>query len=215
MGALPSPCLAFVTDRRRTRERPFEDVVNAAVSGGVDLVQLREKDLSDSELLLLARSLKNVIHDQALFFVNGNVDVALAVKADGVHLGEDGPAINVVRAQVTDRLLIGRSVHSVSGALEAEYLGADLLIAGTVFTSASHPAGAVQGISLVEGIVKVSKLPVLGIGGVNTNNVTSILNTGASGCAVITAISQAKDPRQAASDLKTKMLSAQAKAQSA
>ena len=211
MGPLRSPCLAFVTDRHRTRERPFEDVVDAAVSGGVDLVQLREKDLSDSELLLFARSLKNIIHDQALFFVNGNVDVALAVKADGVHLGENDPAIDAVRAEVNDRLLIGRSVHSVRAALEAEHLGADLLIAGTVFESDSHPLETAQGIGLIEHIVKVSKVPVLGIGGVNPNNVKSILSAGASGCAVITAISQAKGPRQAANDLKTTMLSAQAK----
>ncbi|MDA1189729.1 MAG: thiamine phosphate synthase [Chloroflexi bacterium] len=207
MATLPHPTLAFVTDRTRTKGRPLADVVDAAVDGGVELVQLREKDLSHPELLTLTRELKSVIAGRALFFVNGDVDAALACGADGVQLGESGASIAGVRAK-SGGLLIGRSVHSVEAAVKAEGQGADLLIAGTVFPSASHRSEPFQGVGLIERIAARVSVPVLGIGGVNADNAASVIEAGAWGCAVITAISLADDPRGAARDLKAAMLAA-------
>jgi thiamine-phosphate pyrophosphorylase len=201
VARLPSPCLAFVTDRKRCAGRPLEAVVDEAVSGGVNLVQLREKDLPASELYTLAVRLRDVVQHRALFLVNDRVDVALACSADGVQLGERALPIEAARAVAVHRLLIGRSVHSVEAAIAAANEGADLLVAGTVFPSASHPEEQPQGLALIEGIAERAWVPILAIGGITAGNVASVMRGGASGAAVITAISLSPDPRSAAREL--------------
>lgn len=208
MARLPIPCLAFVTDRKRCAGRRLETVVDDAVSGGVNLVQLREKDLPAAELYDLAIKLRDVIQHRALFFVNDRVDVALACGADGVQLGEQGLPTGAARAVAGHRLLIGRSVHSVEAAIAAANEGADLLLAGTVFPSASHPGEAPQGLTLIEGITERAWVPVLAIGGVTAGNVASVMRSGAAGAAVITAISLSPDPRGAARGLLAAMTGA-------
>ena len=142
------PTLCLVTDRLRCNGRRIEDVVDAAVDGRVGLVQLREKDLPAAELYALALRLKDVVGRRALLFVNDRVDIALAANADGVQLGENALPLEAARQIAGDRvrnsLLLGRSVHSVAGALKAEAQGADLLVLGTIFPTDSHP-GAVTG----------------------------------------------------------------------
>ena len=133
---LPVPCLALVTDRRLCPPGSLADRVERAIAGGVDLVQLREKDLPAGELMALARELRRVTRGRALLLVNDRVDVALACEADGVQLGEAGVPANVARKLMGPELLIGRSVHGEAGARQAEADGADFLVVGTIF-----PAG--------------------------------------------------------------------------
>ena len=198
---IPVRCLAFVTDRKRCGGRPLETVVDEAVSGGVNLVQLREKDLPASELYDLAVRLRGVIQHRALLFVNDRVDVALACGADGVQLGEHALPVVAARAVAGHRLLIGRSVHGVEAAIAAANEGADLLVAGTIFPSASHPSEVPQGLTLTEGITERAWVPVLAIGGITAGNVGSVMRSGVAGAAVITAISFSPDPRAAARGL--------------
>ena len=138
---LPLPCLCLVTDRARAASGDLVDTARAAVEGGVGMIQLREKDLPASELLSLARELRSVTEGRALLIVNDRVDVALLSGADGVQLGEKGLDAASARRLVGPDMLIGRSVHSVEGAAEAEADGADFLVLGTIFESLASRSG--------------------------------------------------------------------------
>ena len=198
---LSFPLLCLVTDRLRCNGRPLEDVVDAAVESGVGMVQLREKDLPASELYSLALRLRDVVGSRASLFINDRVDLALAVRADGVQLGENALPIEAARQVAGGNLLLARSVHSVSGALDAEAKGADLLTLGTIFPTASHPGAYTGGLSLISEVAESVNLPFLGIGGIDASNAGQVIAAGASGTAVITAITTAEDPAAAASSM--------------
>ena len=185
---LPSPCLCLVTDRNRTASGNIVDTVSRAVSGGVGMVQLREKDLPARALLDLAKRLRAVTTDKALLIVNDRVDVALLCDADGVQLGEDGLDVAAARELLGHDRLIGRSVHSIEGAVAAELEGADYLVLGTIFPTASHPGAETGGLDLVRAATNAVRIPVLGIGGITAGNAAAVMDAGASGIAVITAI---------------------------
>ena len=208
MAELPAPALCLVTDRRQCGGRRLEEVVAAAVDGGVDLVQLREKDMPAGRLLALARCLRGLTRGRALLFVNDRVDVALASDADGVQLGEEGLPVEAARQAAAGRLLLGRSVHSVEGAVAAEAEGADLLLAGTIFPTSSHATAPIAGLGLLERLRDRVAIPYLAIGGVNEGNVDAAIDAGASGAAAITAITMAPDPAEAVKALRTKMTTA-------
>ena len=194
MTKLNTPLLCFVTDRKRCLERDLEEVVDQAVAHGVAMVQLREKDLSAHDLYELGTRVKDAIAGRAKLVVNDRVDVALALNADGVQLPEDGTPVQEARRIVDPDVLIGRSVHTVSGAVEAESYGADFLIAGTIFPSASHPDGPAQGTVFLRALCREVSIPVLAIGGITTQNVGDVMEAGCSGAAVISSISEAEDP---------------------
>ncbi|MCX8213562.1 MAG: thiamine phosphate synthase [SAR202 cluster bacterium] len=198
---LDLPILCLVTDRLRCSGRPLEDVVARAVEGGVGMVQLRERDLSADALFELAKRIREITRDHALLFVNDRVDVVLAVGADGVQLPESGLPVEAVRTLAGDRLLVGRSVHDVEGAVAAEADGADLLIAGSVFATASHPGHEPEGIELLHRLSGSVGVPYLGVGGVTAENVGVVMEAGASGVAVITAVTESDDPRLTAHDM--------------
>ena len=162
------------------------------------MVQLREKQVPAGQLLGLAVSLRDLTQGRALLFVNDRVDVALACGADGVQLGENGLPPAAARAAGAGRLLIGRSVHSVEGAIDAEAEGADLLIVGTIFPTRSHRDGHHTGVRLLEEVGRRVGIPYLAIGGVDEHNVASVIGAGASGAAMISAISLDADPAEAA-----------------
>jgi len=186
----------LVTDRTLCPD--LVTAVDAALSGGVDVLQLREKDLPDSDLLRLARQLRQVSAGRALFLVNGSLDVALAVGADGVHLPQAAPLIERPRPD----FLLGRSVHSRDEALAAAAERLDYLVAGPVYATRSHPGAAPAGLRLIEAIVPAVSLPVLAIGGVTAANVGEVVAAGASGGAVISAVLASPDPAAAARELR-------------
>lgn len=202
------PLLCLVTDRLRCGGRPLEEVVEAAVSGGVDIVQLREKDMAAGPLLDVALRLRHITASRASLFVNDRTDVALACDADGVQLAENSVPVEAARDLVGGDLLIGRSVHSAESAIDASSAGADLLVLGTVFATASHPGQRPGGVAPVAEISLHDTAPVLGIGGVTPRNAGEVVEAGASGVAVITAITESPDPREAARALKRAMADA-------
>lgn len=203
MPHLTLPCLALVTDRSLCPVDELPARVARAVAGGVNLVQLREKTLSAAALFDLARRLREVTDGRALLLVNDRVDVAVACGADGVQLGEEGLPVAAARAILGPARLIGRSVHSVEGAVRAESDGADLLLAGTVFPSRSHPGEPPQGIGLLTEVRRRVRIPALAIGGVTEENVAAAARAGAQGAAVIGAILASDDPERAARALAT------------
>ena len=187
------------------------DRIAQAVAGGVDMVQLREKDLPGGEMLSLATAIQKAAAGKAVLIVNERVDVALAAGADGVQLAEDALPIAQVRRLVGPQALIGRSVHSVEGAGVAVAEGADFLVAGTIYATRSHPKANPVGPKLIRSITQqqagTSKpLPVIGIGGITVDNLDEVIRAGASGVAVITSILASLDPNGEARKLKNAML---------
>ncbi len=179
--------------------------VEAAVTGGVDAVQLREKDMPSEELLPLARRLRQATlgraeptGGQALLLVNGPLAVALAADADGVHLPEDASPVERPRRS----FLIGRAVHSLAAARRAEAEGVDYLIAGPVYETRSHPGREPAGLALIEEVTRSVRTPTLAIGGVTAGRVEDLVRAGASGVAVISAILAQPDERAAAEGLR-------------
>jgi thiamine-phosphate pyrophosphorylase len=214
LAALPYPCLCLVTDRGVCPADEIPDRVLAAVAGGVDMVQLRDKDLPGSVVLELARQLREVCGERALLIVNERADVAVVSGADGVQLGEAAMPTDSVRAIVGERAWIGRSVHSASGAVEANATTADFLLVGTMFASRSHPGEEPSGPELLARIrVAGVDKPLLGIGGITDANVAEVLAAGAHGAAVITSVLASDDPEEAAGRLKTAMLESVARRQ--
>jgi thiamine-phosphate pyrophosphorylase len=196
--------LLLVTDRYRTAGRPLLDVVEAALRGGVDAVQLREKDLPAAALFEFARRLRDLTGRYgARLLINDRIDVALAVGADGVHLPVDSFSPADARQLVGARALIGASTHSIEQARAAMTGGADFIVFGPIFDTPSKRAfGAPVGLDALAQVTQAVTLPVLAIGGVTAERVASVRQRGAHGVAVIAAILAADDPRAAATALR-------------
>ncbi len=205
--ALPQPLLCLVTDRTLGDEGEMVDRIAAAVAGGVDMVQLREKELPGGRLLELANEISDATDGQSLLMINERVDVALAAGAAGVQLGEEGLPVSTAKQILGPGRVVGRSVHSVEGAVEAASHGADLLVVGTMYETRSHPGAAAIGPGLVREIANRCNAPMIGIGGITTGNLGDVLQAGACGVAVISSILAADDPERAARELKQAMLS--------
>lgn len=208
---LPRPCLALVTDRHQCRGLALSEAVAQAVAGGANVVQVREKDLPQAQLLALSQHLRAVTQGRALLLINSRPDVAVASRADGLHLPEEGLDLRTARHLVGEGMLIGRSVHSVASAVAAAADGADYLIVGTIFASPSHPGGPVAGLPLLTEVRRSVSIPVLAIGGISAANVGDVMRAGADGCAVISAILASHHPRQAATALLDAMTAARAR----
>ena len=211
--SLPQPCLCLVTGRAVGERLSLLGRIDEAVTGGVDMVQLRDKLLPADDLLDLALAMKETIKGRALFMVNERADVAAAVGADGVQLGEQAMSPAAALRVAGPECLIGRSVHTPEGAAAAQMEGADFLIVGAMFPTASHPGVAAAGPSLLEDISGLlerngRRVPLLGIGGIKESNVGEVMRAGAAGVAVITSILGASDCGQAAAELKREMLNA-------
>jgi thiamine-phosphate pyrophosphorylase len=172
--------------------------VAAAVRGGVNMLQLREKEMPGGDLLELALRLKEVTQERALLFVNERVDVALACGADGVHLGERALPVAAAERLSGGELLIGRSVHSLERATEAAEAGADMLMAGTIFVTSSHPGTRPAGVELIQEVASQVSLPLIGIGGIEADNAAQVMEAGATGVAVVRSVLAAPDPEKAA-----------------
>ena len=201
------PCLCVVTDRSffMCDTDRMVRCLSDAVAGGASMVQVRERGMDDQALLDLARELRRITRGSALLMVNGSPELAAACDADGVQLPEAGATVDVARGIVGDGKLVGRSVHSVSGAIDAEREGADLLVAGTIYASRSHTGVEPSGPSLLSNIARQVSLPLLGIGGIGPGNIGTIIDAGAWGAAVISAALEASDPGEACRDMIAQM----------
>ncbi|MEX2226976.1 MAG: thiamine phosphate synthase [Dehalococcoidia bacterium] len=205
---LSFPALVLVTDsarqpqRETTGEAWLDDIVREAVLGGVSIVQLREKHLERGDLIALGLHIRDAIAGRAMLFVNSNVDAAIALGADGVHLPERALPTGAVRDRVGERMLISRAVHSIDAAVRAERAGADVLQAGTLFATQSKPGAPLLGPNGLSEVCAAVDLPVIAIGGIDAQNAAEALGAGAQGVAVIGAILNADEPREAAAALR-------------
>jgi len=199
------PLLCYVTDRRafggpaETQEKLLLAEIDQAVKAGVDCIQLREKDLSGAQLAGLASEAVRIAANASAILVNDRLDVACAVKAAGVHLGEQSMPVGVVRRFTAkrfagDNFLVGASVHSLEIALGAEQAGASYVIFGSVFATPSKEAfGKPQGLERLREVCGQLKIPVLAVGGITLENAAECLAAGASGIAAIRLFQEAAD----------------------
>lgn len=165
------------------------------------MVQVREKTMPSGELYELASKLRVVTREKALLIINDRVDLALAVGADGVHLPSHSMPVRVAKRLGRGSFLVGRSVHSAEDAIAAEADGADYLILGTIYGTASHPGCPPSGPELIKSVKAQVSVPVYAIGGINASNAGEIMRVGADGIAVIRSILRAPDPRVATREL--------------
>ncbi|MDD8030810.1 MAG: thiamine phosphate synthase [Acidobacteriota bacterium] len=195
--------LYLVTDRRLAQNRPLQELVKRAVSGGVTVVQLREKDCSSREFLELALEIKKVLTPEIPLIINDRLDIALAAKADGLHLGQTDLPVEVARKLLGPRAIIGLSVETSEQLTRARNLPVDYLALSPVFLTSTKtdtaPAWGLEGIAEAR---KITSQPLVAIGGLNKTNVPEVIKAGADGVAVVSAICAAEDPEEAARNLR-------------
>jgi len=195
--------LYLITGSDFTKGRPLLDVVAKAIEGGARVVQLREKEASVRELLNLGDKLRNLTREAGVtFIVNDRVDLARATDADGVHLGQDDLPIEAAREQLGWGKYIGISTHNLNQALAAQEAGADYIGVGPVYpTGTKKNLDPLVGPQLVAQVKKSVTIPIVAIGGINRENVNQVVEAGADGIAVITAVMGADDVVAAAREL--------------
>ncbi len=198
--------LYFVTQGDLAEGRSTVDVVRAAAAGGVGVVQLREKHATARERYDLGREVRAVTRGAGVpLVVNDRVDIAAAIDADGVHLGDDDLPVTVARDRLGPDALVGRSVSTVEEAREAAAAGADYLGVGAVYRTATKdtdPEESEIGLDRVRAIRDAVDLPFVGIGGVTVENAAAVVAAGADGVAVVSAIAAADDPEAATRELR-------------
>jgi thiamine-phosphate pyrophosphorylase len=188
--------------------KPPEKVLTEAIEGGVTLFQFREKGegrLQGDEKLELGKKLQRICKENGIpFIVNDDIDLAIELDADGVHIGQEDEDAAMVRKRIGDKIL-GVSVHNLEEAEKARNAGADYFGVGPIFpTQTKTDARAVQGTVLIEEL-RDYNIPIVGIGGINAENADVVLKAGAAGVSVITAISHADNVKETASRLRDRI----------
>lgn len=195
------PVLGLIVDVRQ-REEEIVRLVRAALRGGIDWIQLRNKAAPAVEMYRAARAVRDTVRELGgRLFINDRLDVALLVQADGVHLAGQSLPTGAVKAAYPF-LRVGRSVHSLAEAEEAAREGADYVVFGTVYPSPSKPGGVAQGLGALREVAERVPCPVLAIGGITPERVGDVLRAGAQGALVISTVGGSPDPEEAARRLR-------------
>ena len=196
--------LYLVTDRGLARGRTTLEILTAAVRGGATVVQLREKDCSTRDFIDQALGIKKFLSAQGVpLIINDRMDVAQAVKADGVHLGQTDMPLEMAKSILGDSMIIGISAESLEDAIEAEKGGADYLGVSPIYATPTKTDTAPPlGLEGLQEIRKAVRLPLVGIGSLSRDNAAEVVRSGADGIAVVSAIVAADDPELAARELK-------------
>lgn len=196
--------LYLVTDANLSRGRSPREVVEAAILGGVTVVQYREKSASTRRMIDEALELRDLCRRYSVpFIVDDRVDVALAVQADGVHVGQDDMPASLARRLIGHDKILGVSAENMEQALAAQADGADYIGASPIFATPTKPdAPPPMGVAGLLQMARTCPLPIVAIGGLNATNAGSMIRAGAAGVAVVSAIVGADDVQAAASELR-------------
>lgn len=188
-----------ITDRRLAGTRSILDVVRAAIRGGATVIQLREKEATTREMVELGQALLRITREAGVpLIVNDRVDVALAIDADGVHVGQDDMPAAMARRLIGPHKILGVSAETVEEAVAAQRDGADYLGVGDIYGTTTKPdAGPPIGLEGLRRIVKAVSIPCVGIGGIHPENAAAVIEAGAAGVAVVSAVMAAPDPEEA------------------
>ena len=195
--------LYAVTDRQWLKNgESLADAVEAVLKGGATCIQLREKNSDDKEFLALAKSLKPICQKYNVpFIINDNVAVAKSVDADGVHIGQDDMTISQARAILGPDKIIGTSAHNVAEAMKAVADKADYIGCGAVFGSGTKTDASYLGVDGLKAICDVCLLPVVAIGGIDSNNIHLLKHSGVDGVALVSALFAPPDKTKATADI--------------
>ncbi len=196
--------LYVITDSKLSRGRSHRQVIEAAIHGGATIAQYREKSASTRQMIDEALELRDLCRAHGVpFIVNDRVDVALAVDADGVHVGQDDMPASLARKLVGRDKIVGVSAENVEEARAAIADGADYLGVGAIFATATKSdAGEPIGIAGLMKIARMSTVPIVVIAGINASNAASVIRAGAAGIAVVSAVVSAEDVERAARELR-------------
>lgn len=183
----------LITDSGLSKKGILNDV-ERALDAGCKIVQYREKNKSTAEIIEEAAAIKKLCGNRAIFLVNDRIDVALAVNADGVHIGQDDMPFEIARKLLGAKKIIGLTVHNVKEAVDAENKGAEYIGLSPIFnTSTKKDAGKSCGVSMIEAVRKNVKLPIVAVGGINKENVSDVIQAGADAAVAISAVVWAED----------------------
>jgi thiamine-phosphate diphosphorylase len=192
------PRLYVILDRAAARGCDLLTILDATLAGGCRLVQLREKEWPSGRLLPMAERLRDRCRAEgATFIVNDRLDLALALGADGVHLGQDDLPPAAARALLRPGMILGLSTHSLEQARAAQAAGADYVAVGSMFPTGTKPDFQLVGPELIGKLRGEIGVPLIGIGGITHDNVAQVIRAGADGVAVISAVCAAPDPEAA------------------
>ena len=188
----------LVTDEKACLEKDFYSCIEEAIKGGVKIVQLREKNISTKDFYEKALKVKEICKNYgALFIINDRLDIAQAVGADGVHLGQSDMPIEEARKILKDKFLIGATARNIEEAKRAELLGADYIGSGAIFGTSTKDNAKKLEMEELKKIVASVKIPVFAIGGININNVGILKNIGLQGICSVSGILSEKDCKKA------------------
>ncbi|MBQ7284568.1 MAG: thiamine phosphate synthase [Oscillospiraceae bacterium] len=200
--------LYFITDSTNFSEEEFLCRVEQALKGGATIVQLREKNKTTREYIALAQKvheLTKIYH--APLIIDDRIDVAMAVDAEGVHLGQSDMPVDIARRILGENKIIGATAKTVPQALEAYKNGADNLGVGAIYPTTTKVKTVLTSVDTLKEIVKAVPIPVNAIGGLNKDNMDVLKDSGIAGVCVVSAIMKAENPQQAAEEIKQKFLS--------
>lgn len=196
--------LYLVTDSTNRDIESFCAIVDQALQGGVTLVQLREKSATSREFYQRALRIKEVTDRfQVPLIINDRLDIALAVNAAGLHIGQEDLPVAVARRLLGPEKILGATAATVADALAAQAAGADYLGSGAVYPTGTKPGKAILPLSVLTQIKQALRIPVVAIGGITAENIGPVRDAGVDGVAVVSAIMDSADPTTAAKTLKT------------
>ena len=194
--------LYAVTDRAWVGTKSLYEQVKEALENGVTCVQLREKELDESDFLKEAKQISTLCKEHKVpFIVNDNVNIAIACKADGIHIGQEDMELTNVRKLVGEDMIIGVSAHTVEEAIKAQEGGADYIGIGAVFTTSTKTDVDVLSFETLRSICEAVDIPTVAIGGIKKDNICKLKGSGIDGVAVVSAIFAAKDIATATKEL--------------
>ena len=196
--------LYAVTDRTWVKDTTLMGQVKEALEGGITFLQLREKHLSKEEFIKEAREMKELSKEYKVpFVINDNIEVALAVDADGVHIGQDDMSVEEARKLLGEDKIIGVSAHNVEEAIKAQKGGADYLGVGAVCATSTKKDANVVSKEEIKKICHTVEIPVVAIGGIKKENIKTLEGTDVDGVAVVSAIFAAKDIKKDTKQLRS------------
>jgi thiamine-phosphate pyrophosphorylase len=191
--------LYVIIDMPSLKGRSYLEVAAGAIRGGARVIQLRDKTLSKKELLPVAQGLKSLCAEhKVLFIMNDYLDLVLAVKADGLHVGQDDLPVKVARQLIPIDMILGCSVTTAAQAIAAQAEGADYVAPGAIYATMSKETVHVVGVEMVRKVRQAVAVPVVAIGGINRDNAAEVIAAGADSIAVISAVVGAASPEEAA-----------------
>lgn len=194
--------LYAVTDRAWVGTKSLYEQVKEALENGVTCVQLREKELNESDFLKEAKQISTLCKEYKVpFIVNDNVNIAIACKAEGIHIGQEDMELTNVRKLVGEDMIIGVSAHNVEEAIKAQEGGADYIGIGAVFATSTKTDVDVLSFETLRSICEAVDIPTVAIGGIKKDNICKLKGSGIDGVAVVSAIFAAKDIATATKEL--------------